>query len=76
MIKVLEDAIEKIKKLPADRQAVAAEVLEQIASDIEAPMAVPVEDRAAVMEGLDQAHRVEFAAEADVDALLNKPWTN
>jgi hypothetical protein len=32
MIKVLEQAIEKIRGLPEDRQAYAAEVLEQIAA--------------------------------------------
>ena len=32
MIKVLEQAIEKIKELPKDRQAYAAEILEEIAS--------------------------------------------
>ena len=32
MIKVLEDAVEKIKELPEDRQAYAAEVLQQIAA--------------------------------------------
>jgi hypothetical protein len=31
MIKVLEQAIEKVKKLPKERQEYAAEVLEQIA---------------------------------------------
>lgn len=74
MIKVLEEAIEKIRKLPADRQAAAAEVLEQIASDTGGPLAVPEDDRAAVLEGLEQAQRDEFAADTDVDAALHKSW--
>jgi hypothetical protein len=32
MIKVLENAIDKVKRLPEDRQAYVAEVLEQIAA--------------------------------------------
>jgi hypothetical protein len=32
MTRVLEDAIEKVRKLPEDRQAYVAEVLEQIAA--------------------------------------------
>ena len=36
MIKVLEDAIAKVKKLPEDRQAYAAEDLEQPVADADA----------------------------------------
>jgi hypothetical protein len=32
MMKILEEAIEKVRKLPEERQAYAAEVLEQIAA--------------------------------------------
>lgn len=74
MIKVLEQAIEKIKKLPEDRQAIAAEVLEQIAAGGGDLFVVPEEDRAAVLEGLEQAKRGEFASDAEVDAVLGKTW--
>ena len=41
MTKVLEDAIEKVRKLPEDRQAYVAEVLEQIAAAGSEPFIVP-----------------------------------
>jgi hypothetical protein len=48
MTKVLEDAIEKVRKLPEDRQAYAAELLEQIAAAGSDPFVVPEAHRAAV----------------------------
>lgn len=72
MIKVLEQAIEKIKKLPQERQVLAAEVLEQIASGDGEPFIVPEEDRAAVLEGLEQARRGEFASDDEMAALWKK----
>ena len=74
MIKVLEQAIEKIRKLPEDRQTYAAEVLEQIAAQQDGVFEIPDEHIAAVMEGLGQAERGEFASDEEIDALLNKPW--
>ena len=75
MIKVLEDAVEKIKELPEDRQAYAAEVLQQIAAASGGEkFVIPNEHRAAVLEGLDQARRGEFASDEQVDAILRRPW--
>ena len=52
MIKVLEDAVEKIKELPEDRQAYAAEVLQQIAAASGSErFVVPNEHLAAVSRG-------------------------
>ena len=73
MIKQLEQAIEKVKALPAERQALAAAILEQIAADPE-PFDIPDEELAAVQEGLAQADRGDFASDAAVDAILRKPW--
>ena len=74
MIKVLEKAIEQIKDLPPERQAYAALVLNQIAADDGTPFEVPAEHRTAVLEGLAQAERGEFACEADVERALRRPW--
>ena len=74
MIKVLEQAIEKLKDLPAERQAYAAEVLEHIAAGNRSTFKVPDDHRAAVVEGLEQARRREFASDAAVDNLLRRPW--
>ena len=75
MIKVLEDAIAKVKKLPEDRQAYAAEVLEQLVADADAGVFdIPDEHMAGVLEGLEQARRGEFASDSEVDAVLRKAW--
>ena len=72
MMKVLEDAIEKVLKLPEERQAYVAEVLEQIAAAGSDPFSVPEEHRAAVLEGLEQAERGEFVSDDEMAALWKK----
>ncbi len=72
MTKVLEDAIEKVRKLPEDRQAYAAELLEQIAAAGGGSFVVPEAHRAAVLEGLGQARRGEFVSEDEMAALWKK----
>ena len=72
MIKVLKEAIEKVKRLPEDRQAYAAEVLEQIAAQPDGVFELPDEHIAAVMEGLKQAERGEFASDEEMAALWKK----
>lgn len=72
MIKVLEQAIEKVKKLPEDRQVYAAEVLEQIAAAGSDVFVVPDGHREAVLEGLEQAERGEFASDEEMAALWKK----
>jgi predicted transcriptional regulator len=72
MIKVLEQAIEKIKKLPEDRQAEAAEILEQIAAAGDGAFQIPDEHMEGVLEGLGQAERGEFASDEEMAALWKK----
>ena len=72
MTKVLEDAIEKVRRLPEDQQAYVAEVLEQIAAAGSGLFVVPEGHRAAVLEGLGQAQRGEFVTDEDMAAL----WKN
>ena len=74
MMKALENAIERVKLLPEERQAYAAHVLEQIAADNGTPFQVPAGHRVAILEGLAQAERREFASEDAVNAILRKPW--
>ena len=74
MIKVLEKAIEQIKDLSPERQAYAALVLNQIAAADGTAFEVPAEDRAAVLEGLAQAERGEFASDTEVERALRRPW--
>ena len=72
MMKVLEEANEKVRKLPEERQAYAAEVLEQIAAAGDEVFSVPQEHRAAVLEGLGQAERGEFVSDEEMAALWKK----
>ena len=72
MTKVLEDAIEKVRRLPEDRQAYAAEVLEQIAAAGSDLFIIPNDHRAGVLEGLAQAERGEFATDEEMAALWKK----
>jgi predicted transcriptional regulator len=72
MTKILEDAIEKVRKLPEDRQAYVAEVLEQIAAAGSDVFPVPEGHRAAVLEGLQQAERGEFMSDDEMAALWKK----
>lgn len=72
MTKVLDDVIAKVRRLPEDRQAYVAEVLEQIVADGGDLFVVPDEHRAAVLEGLEQAQRGEFATDQEMAALWKK----
>ena len=72
MTKVLEDAIEKVRQLPEDRQAYVAEVLAQIAAAGTDLFIIPDDHRAAVLEGLGQAERGEFATDEEMAALWKK----
>jgi predicted transcriptional regulator len=72
MIKVLEDAIEKVKKLPKERQEFAAEVLEQIAGDRSEAYAATEEERALLREGLEELDRGEAATDEQVRAVFDK----
>ena len=72
MIKVLEQAIEKVKRLPKEQQEYAAEVLEQIAEASEAVYVLSDEERQLIREGLDELDRGEVASEAEVRAVFDK----
>ena len=72
MTKVLEDVLEKVRRLPEDRQAYVAEVLEQIVAGESDPFVVPDEHRAVVLEGLAEAERGEFATDQEMAALWKK----
>lgn len=70
MIKVLETAIEKVKALPPDSQAIAAELLKQVTGAAPQPMS-PAK-WAAVSEGLAEIDRGDRADPAAVRAVFDK----
>lgn len=72
MMKVLEQAIEKVKTLSPQRQLYAAEVLEQIAAAGDQVYHLSDEERRLVREGLDELDRGEVASETEVRAVFDK----
>ncbi len=70
MIERLEKAIEKVKRLPNDRQAFAAILLEEIASgDV---FTVPEDHRADVLEARAEVLRGERATDSEMAELWKK----
>lgn len=72
MIKVLEQAIEKVKTLSEERQRQAAQVLEQIAAAGDDVYHLSDEERRLVREGLDELDRGEVASDDQVRAVFDK----
>lgn len=72
MIKVLQDAIEKVQTLSEERQAYAARVLEQIASTGDQPYRLTEAERRAVMDGLADLDVGRVVSGADMEAFWNR----
>jgi len=70
MTKLLEEAISKVRELPEAEQDEAAEILFSLIASRTTPVALDVETRAAVREGLEQARRGEFASDEQIAALF------
>jgi hypothetical protein len=67
----LEELFTKVRSLPKDRQEVAAIALAEI---VEEEVYILSEEELAVLEpALERAKRGEFASDAEVDEVLNKP---
>ena len=72
MTKLLEQAIKAVRRLPADTQDdIARTILHLAGSEVEAEPIDPVH-LAAVLEGLAQAKRREFAADDEVEAAFRR----
>ena len=72
MIKVLENAIEKVKTLSEDRQRYAADLLEQLAAADSTVYRLSDDERRAIDEGLAELDCGESATEAQVRAVFDK----
>jgi predicted transcriptional regulator len=72
MIKALEQAVDKVKKLSKERQEYAAAVLEQIAEGGDGIYILTDEEHRLVREGLDELDRGEVATDAEVRAVFDK----
>ena len=72
MTKLLEQAIEAVRRLPADTQDdIARTILHLAASEVKAEPLDPAH-LAAVIEGLAQAKRREFARDDEVEAAFRR----
>ena len=73
----IEDRLEmlfaKVRALPTDRQELALQVLTEIVE--EEVYVLSDEERAILEPALGRARRGEFATDAEVDEVLNKPWS-
>ena len=72
MTKLLEQAIEAVRRLPADSQDdIARAILHLAGSEVEVEPLDPAH-LAAVLEGLAQAKRREFARDDEIEAALRR----
>ncbi len=75
MNKILQPVIEKAEVLcEADQRELAHSIEHFIAARAARSTPLSDEDRAAIIEALDEVERGEFATEAEIDAVLRRPW--
>ena len=70
MTKLLDQAIEGVRRLPEQDQDLAADLLLALAARRSEPIVLDADTRAAVEEGLVQIERGEFAADEEVAAFF------
>ncbi len=72
MTKLLEQALEAVRRLPPDSQDEIAHAILQLASGNGEPEPIDQAHLSAVLEGLAQAKRREFASDAEVEAAFRR----
>jgi hypothetical protein len=72
MTKLLERALEAVRRLPADSQDEIARAMLQLAAGDGEPEEVDAAHLPSVLEGLAQAERREFASDAEVEAAFRR----
>jgi hypothetical protein len=73
MTKLLDDALEAVRNLPADDQdAIARAVFRLVGTDVEAPVTLGPDERAAIANSRAAAARGEFATSDQVRAVWTK----
>lgn len=75
MIEELARAIEKIKALPPERQADAADALERIAEAARVPLPLTPEERALIEEGLADLDAGRVVPDAEMAAFWDRHRT-
>ncbi len=72
MIKVLEQAIEKVRALPEERQAFAAHILEELVATGTEPYQLSDDERRAVREGLADLDAGRIVSDAEMTKFWNR----
>jgi hypothetical protein len=70
MTKLLEEAIKKVRELPAREQDEAAAMLLSVASKGEQTIILDDETRSAIRAGREQARQGEFVSDSDMAAFF------
>jgi hypothetical protein len=72
MTKLLEQALEAVRRLPPDTQDEIARTMLQLAASDGEPEAIDAAHLPAVLEGLGQARRRELASDDEVEAAFRR----
>ena len=72
MTKLLEKAVEAVRQLPPDTQDEIARTMLELVGHEGEPQPIDDAHLAAVLEGLAQAKRGEFASDAEVEAAFRR----
>jgi hypothetical protein len=72
MTKLLEKALEAVTRLPPESQDEIARTMLRLAAGDGEPEEIDAAHLPAVLEGLAQAERREFASDADVEAAFRR----
>lgn len=72
MTKLLDQALEAVRRLPQDTQDEIARTMLELVGNEGQPEAIDAAHLPAVLEGLAQAKRGEFASDAEVEAAFRR----
>jgi hypothetical protein len=72
MTKLLEQALEAVRRLPPESQDEIARAILHLAAGDSEPEPIDAAHLPAVLEGLPQAKRREFATEAEIEAAFRR----
>lgn len=72
MIKVLEEAIERLRELPEEQQRYVARLIEEMTDEASPIYVLDDDERRLVREGLDDLDAGRVVSEADMKAFWNR----
>ena len=72
MTKLLDEAVDAARRLPPEAQDEIAEIILRLAAGNGEPEPIDPAHLPAVLEGLNQARRREFASDAEVEAAFRR----